>query len=255
MINTSPSIRSQKPIAGFTLIELLVVVAIIAVLVAILLPALSSAREQARTSTCATQLQQMGAAFGYYKGDFNDFFPMVYNDNLKSTWPYHIWNYVFVEQMKYLPGYQIFACASFPPDGGLWYGWTYLNHGERIRMHYGYNYLHLGASGFYGTTWYGPPARENQVQDMSRTIMVTDAIRTSEGYFCGSSFNGGTATGFSHARHKSTGDVGQGVVNILWCDGHVGGFQLTRDILEPASYYKLGNPYDTDTRKFGFWGR
>jgi prepilin-type N-terminal cleavage/methylation domain-containing protein/prepilin-type processing-associated H-X9-DG protein len=257
--------RKIKSKSGFTLIELLVVVAIISVLIAILLPALNSAREQARMAGCASQLHQMGMAFAYYRGECNDFFPMIYNDapinsnNISkiSKWPYHAWNYVFVEQMKYLPSYQVFACASFPADGGLWYGWTLFDHGERIRMHYGYNHTHLGQSRYYGTTsGYGPPARENQIQDMSRTILVTDSLRYLEGYYCGSSFNEGSLIGYPHARHKSTGNVGQGTVNVLWCDGHVGGISLSRDISEPVSYYSVfGNAYDLTTRNFGFWGR
>lgn len=47
---------------GFTLIELLVVVAIIVLLLAVLLPSLSTAREQARSSVCGSQLHQIGLA-------------------------------------------------------------------------------------------------------------------------------------------------------------------------------------------------
>ncbi|HEY3280737.1 MAG TPA: DUF1559 domain-containing protein [Armatimonadota bacterium] len=55
---------------GFTLIELLVVVAIIAVLAALLLPILARARENARSTHCASNLRQIGVAFQTYEDEW-----------------------------------------------------------------------------------------------------------------------------------------------------------------------------------------
>ncbi len=47
---------------GFTLIELLVVIAIIAILAAILFPVFARARENARKTSCQSNLRQLGHA-------------------------------------------------------------------------------------------------------------------------------------------------------------------------------------------------
>ena len=61
--------------AGFTLIELLVVGSIIAMLTAILVPSLSSAREAAKSVSCARNLNQMTLATKLYANDSSDFYP------------------------------------------------------------------------------------------------------------------------------------------------------------------------------------
>ena len=62
-------------IIGFTLIELLVVVAIIAVLAALLLPALYSAKARAKTSSCTSNMRQLGIAVMEYTGDNMEYVP------------------------------------------------------------------------------------------------------------------------------------------------------------------------------------
>jgi prepilin-type N-terminal cleavage/methylation domain-containing protein/prepilin-type processing-associated H-X9-DG protein len=61
---------------GFTLIELLVVIAIIALLAAILFPVFSRARENARRSSCQSNLKQVGLGVAQYVQDYDEKYPM-----------------------------------------------------------------------------------------------------------------------------------------------------------------------------------
>ncbi len=73
---------------GFTLIELLVVVAIIVILIAILMPALNTAREQAKTVVCLSNLRQMGTAMvGYTQNNANNLPPaqLINSDHTSNT--------------------------------------------------------------------------------------------------------------------------------------------------------------------------
>jgi prepilin-type N-terminal cleavage/methylation domain-containing protein len=76
---------------GFTLIELLVVIAIIAILAAILFPVFAKARDQARKTTCTSNMRQVGLALNMYVQDYDETLPTQSPDNwpvggVKGSW-------------------------------------------------------------------------------------------------------------------------------------------------------------------------
>lgn len=76
---------------GFTLIELLVVVAIIGVLLGILVPLLGTARRQARTVACMSNMRQITAATLLYAEDHHGQWPRSSHSALASgvqPWAY-----------------------------------------------------------------------------------------------------------------------------------------------------------------------
>lgn len=92
---------------AFSLLELLVVVAILAILTAILFPAFSRAREQARRSSCASNLRQIFLAHYQYKEDYDGVFaPSAYRNarNQRVLWTQLFQPYAKSEQIFRCPG-------------------------------------------------------------------------------------------------------------------------------------------------------
>jgi len=118
--------------SGFTLIELLVVIAIIAILAAILFPVFAQAREQARKTSCLSNIKQLGLAFAMYTTDWDGKYPSVYDD----TGPRRI---IWAEKIHpYIKNTGIFVCPNDPkvtvalPDlqgtrynMNMWGGWSW----------------------------------------------------------------------------------------------------------------------------------
>lgn len=65
---------------GFTLIELLVVIAIIAILASILFPVFAKAREAARSTSCISNMRNIGTALQMYMEDSDSALPTVNAD-------------------------------------------------------------------------------------------------------------------------------------------------------------------------------
>ncbi len=134
--------KNAQRTAGFTLIELLVVIAIISILAAILFPVFARARENARRTSCMSNLKQMGLAVMQYVQDNDEYYPYSYQTraslgspwaSISSTadftssstiyWPHFVF--------PYTKSMQIFYCPSGRSKGDGNYG------------HYGVNRLAL----------------------------------------------------------------------------------------------------------------
>ncbi|MDQ3814493.1 MAG: DUF1559 domain-containing protein [Armatimonadota bacterium] len=103
---------SSRPVAqssarkGFTLIELLVVIAIIALLAAILFPVFARARENARRTSCASNLKQLGLGLMQYTQDYDEMLPAgenTTNGYWGTGWAGGIFPYVKSAQLYRCP--------------------------------------------------------------------------------------------------------------------------------------------------------
>jgi prepilin-type N-terminal cleavage/methylation domain-containing protein/prepilin-type processing-associated H-X9-DG protein len=129
--------------SAFTLIELLVVIAIIAILAAILFPVFGRARENARRSSCQSNLKQIGLGIMQYTQDYDETIPRTYYYGSKTgatvnsnASPYSITdpslsedhptviNYKWTDAIyPYVKNEQVFVCPSAPSRGVGAAGW------------------------------------------------------------------------------------------------------------------------------------
>lgn len=166
---------------GFTLIELLVVIAIIAILAAILFPVFARARENARRSSCQSNLKQLGLSIMQYTQDFDEKMVPIFlygtgqtlpNGTPTSTGQAVLWYNLLNPYIKNL---QIFNC----PSSGLPATHTYTG-GNEGGFNYGYNYLApFACSSNCGVNMGGggnaAGASLASIEDPSGTLTIVDA--------------------------------------------------------------------------------
>ncbi len=128
--------------SGFTLIELLVVIAIISILATILFPVFARARENARRSSCVSNLKQISLGALQYVQDYDGRFPKYsYDADTAPTaaeggsWTAYAYWYWPNMIYPYVKNQQVFICPSSPKADTKY---NYTTAGPSIQ-HYGAN--------------------------------------------------------------------------------------------------------------------
>jgi prepilin-type N-terminal cleavage/methylation domain-containing protein/prepilin-type processing-associated H-X9-DG protein len=213
---------------GFTLIELLVVIAIIAILAAILFPVFARARENARRSSCQSNLKQIGLGIMQYTQDYDEqmmpaepAIPLGSSNN--TAWP------ILVQ--PYIKSTQLFKCPSNQNSGNI----RFTN--ETIPRSYQIN------AGDEGSATNGPggprPVRhQNSVgisalDSPSTTILVVEQKSGNNSMMQNSNDLGNNA-GYGLLGHLGTS-------NFLYADGHVKALKPTGTIAGGINQWVISN--------------
>ena len=203
---------------AFTLIELLVVIAIIAILAAILFPVFARARENARRSSCSSNLKQIGLGIIQYQQDYDERFPPRHfgGETDGISWR--------VITQPYLKSAQVFAC---PSNTGNTLPTTYNPTNTIIPISYACNgagnanaAVGVIDNGYRTNIGGNSPMTDltgeaiASVASASQVVLVTEA----DGVWAYPEINmAGSSADVANRSFK--GHLGQ--VNFLFCDGHV----------------------------------
>lgn len=242
----SPATAPTFTKKGFTLIELLVVIAIIAILAAILFPVFGRARENARRSSCQSNLKQLGLAFTQYTQDYDESYPMWRQLKPDGTscspfgdcgWATDRSNIINAPIYPYTKSRQVLQCPSEPTDGA---GTPSANFTDYFyNSNVGSNGTRVGACPSDNPE--GTPGRNASAFDASSlTILLGESASQAADSFS----NGGTSCAttlgtkdmaITHARFSLTnGSASRHLegANYAFADGHVKWYRpenITRD--------------------------
>jgi prepilin-type N-terminal cleavage/methylation domain-containing protein len=211
---------------GFTLIELLVVIAIIAILAAILFPVFARARENARRSSCQSNLKQVGLGIVQYIQDYDEKFPITNGAAADGS------TGVFVNLQPYLKSTQVLQCPSEPNPPS-----SATLPGQPGYTDYGYN-RYLG----YDTT--NSVERGLALSALTQSSLTVLAVDSANGYgtnwHTGCSANAATCTAalaiFDGGQYQGSTQRHLETQNYLLTDGHVKAYRGQSSTQSAAVY-------------------
>jgi prepilin-type N-terminal cleavage/methylation domain-containing protein/prepilin-type processing-associated H-X9-DG protein len=241
--------------SAFTLIELLIVIAIIALLAAILFPVFGRARENARRSSCQSNLKQIGLGIAQYTQDYDEMMMRSFygpGNGISDSNTTTIYKWMDAAY-PYIKSEQIYSCPSDTVNKSYIYYKNLTAGNSKNYGSYGVNQVNYRQDdertppmiGSFGTDESSlPPSvplakivqpaetvlileTENdnwnyfyysQSIDSAAQIPTASSKRGMESLFCRSS--GNSADQHIISRHLNTS-------NVLWADGHVKA--MTRD--------------------------
>jgi prepilin-type N-terminal cleavage/methylation domain-containing protein/prepilin-type processing-associated H-X9-DG protein len=192
---------------AFTLIELLVVIAIIAILAAILFPVFARAREAARSTSCRSNLKQLGTAWTMYAQDFDEV-TLPANTGTDPSHQYTLPNGILsgAGQAKlwhtlvfpYIKNLGVFDCPSGAAEAGKFTG-------------------QYTGDGRYGLTWVVAYASLASYTRPAETSIFADVRRI---YHKGTSADIPTCP-YTLDRWDELSDRHSDMLNVTFADGHV----------------------------------
>lgn len=150
--------------SAFTLVELLVVIAIIAILAAILFPVFGRARENARKTSCLSNLKQIGLGFMQYTQDYDEAYPLTSYGATNISWTIGVG--------PYLKSTQIWRCSS--DSSAVW------NTPAAPPTNNYYTTSYLMNAWMAGTSIY---TKQSAIQSTSRVVLLTEANGVSRDHF------------------------------------------------------------------------
>ncbi len=226
--------RRSPRASAFTLIELLVVIAIIAILAAILFPVFARARENARRSSCQSNLKQIGLGILQYTQDYDERLPREWYgfDGASNATAYYKWMDAIY---PYTKSEQIFVCPSDSINNKyILNSRAEANTGASAGVNYGSYFINT----YYGGGGAGPTDKAlASLQAPTTTIWALDGLQPSanaNGAYRLCFGTDGTPistttprTAFSTSYGGAAVERHLDTVNILFCDGHVKSQKLT----------------------------